>query len=228
MNAMTHEAPRASLFDLLLRDADAADALCADAESSARLMPQLVGISTLGLAAFALSKGALYHVGFEDSGQGAQDLLLSSGRIFLAYFVGFFGTQIASLPSAYFYALLAGVKTHGWRVAVEALRSQATSALVLLGLVPVHLAVGLGVGLGYGQHSLAFELVWFSSAALPFLAGLAGVRSMHRNFYRLVRDARPEESRTPAPALLVLAWSALFTVLAPMGVYCMSAWLWSW
>lgn len=228
MNAIKHSEP--ALSELLLKEPEALDALCGDAESTASLLPRLVGISALGLGAFALVQGGLA------AGPGAElmapfsaesahvGLPRAVGVVFLSYAAGFFGAQVASLPSAYFYALLAGVKTHSWRVAAEAMRSQATSSLVLLGLLPVYLAVALGLAMGadpvtstFGERETA-RFVLHLGYLLPFVAGLSGVRSMHRNFLGLVRGARKDGERTPMPTLLVLAWSMLFAVLAPLGV----------
>ncbi|MCB9759841.1 MAG: hypothetical protein H6739_08410 [Alphaproteobacteria bacterium] len=216
------EAP--DVVELLIRRRDEADAACADVEQATALLPRLVAVSTVALGAYAVVHGGMLSLAedplFLDA-LTARGPLPTIGVVFLAYVAGLFGAQVASLPSAYFYALLTGIRTHGWRVAVEAMRAQATSAVVLLGLLPVYLAVGLGFslssgGVGEGFRILAIDLLGYT---LPFVAGLAGVITMGRAFSALVREARPEPGRRAMPLLLVFAWSVLFTALAPLGVW---------
>lgn len=218
-------ADRVSVVDLLIRRRDLMDEAVTDRDAAARLLPRLVGISVVGVAAFSVVQGGLLTLegaAVWPAGVSETSPLKAMGSVFLAYSAGLFGAQVASLPSAYFYALLAGVKTHGWRVAVEAMRAQATSATVLLGLLPVYFAVALGVALGFD------DLQWFwrnlvigvGGYTLPFVAGLGGVVAMLRAFTQLVRGPQVEGvARSPMPVLLVLSWSVLFTAMAPLAVW---------
>lgn len=210
-----------STFEMLVQHRELGEAACEHPERAARLLPRLAAISALGLVAYALVQGAVLSVG----PSGAQPLGLEQASfpvralaLFLAYAAGIFGAQVAALPSAYFYALQAGIRTHAWRIAAEAMRAQATAAVVLLGLLPVYLAAGLGVGLGHADSGTTMLVHGMIGYTLPFVGGLAGTVGLARAFVRIARGASSEGSRSPWPVMAVLAWSALFTSLAPLAV----------
>ncbi len=151
---------------------------------------------------------------------GGDDLFRSTVAVARAYGLGFFGAQVAALPSAWFYALLAGIRQPAWRVAGEAMRAHATTSMVQIGLLPVYFAAALGlVFLDPGLHGAGRVAVGFGYL-IPFVSGLAGTTAMYRAFTRQLAATRldPEASRSPAPSLLVFAWSLLFTAMAPLGV----------
>ncbi len=220
-------APPPGLVDLLLRERTAADALCADREAAATLLPQLVGVGAVGIAAGAVVHGGLLVA----NGATLADHALADGpgwwaplALFLSFEVAFTAAQLAGLPSFYFFGLLAGIRTHGWRIAVESLRARATAAVVLLGLLPIYFAVGLGAALlfdapGFGGQ-VQGRLVLMAGYALPFVAGLAAPASLYRAFCGLVPTG-PDGTggRRPMPLLLVFAWSGFFSTLAPLGAW---------
>ena len=207
-----------STFDLLVRDRDAAYAECAEAERATRLMPRFIGLGLASFLAYAAAMGLLHAVNPDPLG-GAEDPIRFGARIFCAYAGAFFGTNIAALPTFYFHTLIAGVRTHGWRVSVEVMRAQATEATVMLGVLPAFLAAGIGA-------SMMNLTLWADSAEafgylLPFVAGLPGSLGLLRTMRRLAAEApdRPHSQRNATPTLLALAWCALFTVMAPVGVW---------
>lgn len=207
-----------STFDLLVRDRDTAYAECGDAARAARLLPRFIGLGLAGFLAHAAAMG-LMHAVSPDALSATDDPLRFGGRVFLAYAGAFFGTNIAALPTFYFHALMAGMRTHGWRISVEVMRAQATEATVLLGLLPALLAAGVGAAL------MGLEL-WADAALalgflLPFVAGLPGSLGLLSTLRRLAEEAQPEDHihRDATPTLLALAWCTLFTVMAPVGVW---------
>jgi hypothetical protein len=230
MNAIPNTAPASTgMVDLLLRERAATDTLCADQDQAAAILPRLLGIAAIGVAAWAAVEGGLL-VG---SAQVVFPEALAGGpwwwapvALFVAYETAFLGVQLAGLPSFYFYGLLAGIRTHGWRIAVESLRARATAAVVLLGVLPVYLAVGLGLVLvfpdstvlGMTLHTLFLTV---GGMALPFLCGLAAPLSLYRAFTRMVAEVQVDGAtrRRPMPVVLVLAWSVFFSVLAPLGAW---------
>lgn len=219
MNAVLHEP---ALIDMLLREPAAADVRCADPDAASQLLPRLIGISLAGLGAFAVVQGALVAAPGPWPGAGAPaDTPRAIAVVFCAYAGGLFGAQIAGLPSAWFYALLAGLRASTWRIAVEAMRAQATAATVLLGLLPVYLAAGLGIRLVDAPELLEALVIGLIGYTLPFVAGLAGTIGMYGAFSRMVAEARArgEATNTAVPLLLVFAWSVLFTAMAPLGVW---------
>lgn len=210
-----------AISDRILRDAPGLDVEAAHPDSAFALLPRLVGLGVTGLVAYSVVQTLLVHLAGPDLVPDASVLAVGA-RIGSAYLFGFFGAQVAGLPSAWFYALLAGIRTDAWRVTVEAMRAQATSAIVLLGLLPVYLAVGVGVTM-VDEDALEFMVVACGGYSLPFFAGLWGTAAMYRSFRRLVERerARAEAPRTAMPSLLVLAWAMLFTAMAPLGVFAM-------
>lgn len=198
------------LVHLLLHDREAMDLTMADAGASTAALPGMIATSLLGYAAFGAAHGyaltLLHPVRYPD-------LTLTIAGVTLAYGGAFFGAKLACVPSAYFYALLAGVRTHSLRLTVEAMRAQATQGVVLLGLVPVYFAAVLGIALADPKSAVAVEAIGW---ALPFVAGFWGVAQLYRALSRLVRKA-PDGARSAMPSLLVFAWTALVALLAPMG-----------
>ena len=202
------------LVILLLQEPTHLDAQFAEPSTAAAVMPRLITVSLLATGAHALAIGALLHQSAGD------DFYWATLAVAKAYGLGFFGAQVAALPSAWFYALLAGIRQPAWRVAAEAMRAHATTSMVQIGLLPVYFAAALGLvfldpGLfGWGRIAAGAGYV------LPFVSGLAGTTAMYRAFSRQLAVARldPDASRSPAPSLLVFAWSLLFTAMAPLGV----------
>lgn len=210
-----------SLYNLLVRDRQAATERCAEPESAASLLPRFAGLGLLGFGAYGAVMG-LVHAQLPPEWPWATDDGLWMGtRYFLTFAGAFFGTKVATLPTYYFHALLAGIRTHAWRVAVEVLRAQATQAMVMIGLLPLFLAMGIGAG-RLGDRGLA-ELVLGGGLLLPFVAGLPGTWTMYGSLRRMAREATPTDEpwtpgrRGPMPGLLLLAWTLLFTVMAPVG-----------
>lgn len=209
------EAPPApSLVELLLHDRLALDVELADAHHAARRLPGMIALSLAGYGAFGLAHGwAMLSV----TPQTQADLLLTPAKVAVAYAGGFFGAKMVSLPSAYFYALLAGVRTHPLRLTAEAMRAQATQGVVMLGIVPVYFAGVMGLSL---MGSTLAPILLGAGYILPLFAGLWGVGQLYGGLYRLVKAGRaPGAFRTPMPALLVLAWTALVGILAPLAIF---------
>lgn len=218
-----------SLVDLLLRDRDQADRACADPATAARLLPRFIGLSALGIGAWSVVHGLLLSLSTQQlnpHGLFGAPITVTIPALFLAYEGALTGAQVAGLPTFSFYGLMAGFRTHAWRIATESLRARATAALVLMGLLPVYLAVGLGLvllfpepgGVGAAWQALVLGIGGFT---LPFVAGLAAPASLLRVFRKLAHEAedgRPGQGRRPMPLLLAMAWSAVFSVMAPLGV----------
>ena len=211
-----------TLVDLLLRRPEALDAALAGPQTALAMNSRLIPLALGGLLAYGAVQGLLLtqsRMALWPVDLAASPPALAMGAVGLAYVGGMFGAQVAGLPSAWFYAALAGVRVPAARIAGEALRAQATSALVLLGLLPVYLAAGLGLtALNQGDLSSVAKglVIGVFGYALPFVAGLAGVISLYRAFGRVLRAAAGAE-RAAGPLRLVFLWSVLFTAMAPLG-----------
>jgi hypothetical protein len=214
--------PQRPLIDLLLRSPEALDAALEQPQAALSTTSRLLPLALGGLLAYGAVQGLLLtesRTAMWPTPVAGGIPLFSMGVVGLAYVGGFFGAQVAGLPSAWFYAALAGVRVPAARIAGEALRAQATSALVLLGLLPIYLAAGLGLTAiehSGGMAALKTLVIGLFGFTLPFVAGLAGVIALYRAFGRILR-AQAGEERAAGPLRLVLAWSVLFTAMAPVG-----------
>jgi hypothetical protein len=137
-----------------------------------------------------------------------------------AYVLGMIGAIGVCMPSFYFYGLLAGAKIRMVDVVLHALKCQATTAIVLFGLLPIYLAALLALIVFIGEATL-IQSTLLIGAVLPFVAGLYGVASLGAGFLRLL-DELPEERRGERRIFLyrlVLAWSAVYTAVTPIMIY---------
>src|SRR5262245_30793591 len=69
----------------------------------------------------------------------------SAFALLAAYCFGLSATTCICLPSFYFFALLAGVRLTFLQIAGQVVRCKANSAVVLLGILPIYVAVVLGL-----------------------------------------------------------------------------------
>lgn len=197
-------------FDTLVRDAAGLDDSLIEPGGPGRWIGPLFRMSTLGLAAHGAVLGAVaIAAGRADwTALGLYPAVLVAGLTL---------TLAVCLPSFYFYTQMAGVDASFGFVTAQALRVQSRTAVLLLGALPVYVALALARQLGFGW-TLAdvLTLGWM----LPFLLGVTSVISLFRSFRRL--SDRLPQTRPRARQLLllmVLAWGAVYTVVAPMALW---------
>src|SRR6185436_14087290 len=97
----------------------------------------------------------------------------------LAYDLGLVAATCLCLPSFYFFSLLVGVRFSVAQIVSQVMRSKAASAVVLVGILPIYVAVVLGMVV-FGAEEQVLEGCLYVGLALPFLAGLEGVRALYR------------------------------------------------
>lgn len=223
---MSTHSPTLHVVHGLIHPATQTEATWESPREAAETLPRLVGVSFGALLAYALGHAAVIHfssVEFMPSALRDQGILRLAGTLFISYAGAFFAANCAALPSFYFFTLLAGMRAPPWRVALDAMRAQATEGVTLLGLLPIYVAAGLGLALidpvGAQQAGpLEAMLVLLIGYPLPFIAGLAATAALLRSFRRLQATIPADLAAGTTPTLLALAWAGLFTVLAPMGV----------
>jgi hypothetical protein len=140
--------------------------------------------------------------------------------LWAAYTLGLVAATGICLPSFYFYGLLAGVKITMVQVTTHVLKGKATTAIMLLGLLPIYLAVVLGLII-FRATPDALQVALGVGLVLPFLAGLWGVRSIYTGFMRLA-DTLPVKCRDRRACFLrrlTLAWAACYTVVSPVMIW---------
>jgi len=214
------------LVELLLKDQRRLDAMIRDDALARNLIPRLLAVALLGLTVFGIAVTVIMNLGGEQL-TWVPPARWSDGTfasLTLAYVLGPIAALGVCLPSFYFYGLLAGVKLTMLRAATYAVKCQAVAAVVLVGVLPIYVALALGMIV----FSAPVESMLFTIAlglALPFMAGLAGVRSLFVGFTDLA-DTLPSCHKTSRACFLrrlTLAWSVCYTAVTPVMIY----WLWT-
>lgn len=137
-----------------------------------------------------------------------------------AYAFGLIAASAVCLPSLYFYCLLAGVRMTMLEVVVHTLKSKAVAAVALVGILPIYVAVAMGVVI-FGAGELVLAGTMWLGLILPFIAGLWGTVALYQGFAPLC-DTMPAERAMRRECFLrrlVLSWSACYTAVVPVMIY---------
>ena len=138
----------------------------------------------------------------------------------IAYNFGLVATTGICLPSFYFFALLAGVRLSMLQLVGQVLRCKATSAVFLVGILPIYVAVTLGFSV-FKAPDRWQELWFYAGLVLPFVAGLAGVHALYHSVESIAKTL-PAGSRYRRECFfrrLTLSWAACYTAVAPVMIY---------
>jgi len=140
--------------------------------------------------------------------------------LWLAYTVGMVAATGICLPSFYFYGLLSGAKITFLQVTTQIMKGKAATSLMLMGLLPIYVAYVLGM-IVFHAPATSMQPMIFVGLALPFLAGLWGVRSIYRGFMQFADTLTPERRcrRECFLRRLTLACSACYTAVTPVMIY---------
>lgn len=151
----------------------------------------------------------------------------SALQLIAAYCLGLVAATGVCLPSLYFYGLLAGVRMTMVDVVLHSLKSKATGAVGLIGILPMYAAVGMGVIIvagtavtAAGPAGLLTMALWLG-LILPFVGGLFGTLSMYRGFLGLA-DTLPAEGREKRSCFLnrlAISWIAVYTAVTPLMIF---------
>ncbi len=214
------------LAELLLKQPARVDRLAREEARLADLIPHFL---TLALASFAAFAAALVLL-LNAAPAGARPWFLAADwaaggagpalSLALAYTLGLVGATGVCLPSFYFYSLLAGVRVSMLQVTAQVLKGKAFTAVVLVGILPIYVAVVLGL-IVFGARASDLQLALSLGLVLPFLAGLAGVRSIYLGFMGLA-DTLPARRRCRRECFLrrlTLAMAACYTAVTPVMIY---------
>jgi len=146
--------------------------------------------------------------------------VLTGVSLWLAYAVGLVAASGICLPSFYFFGLLAGVRASWLQVTTHVLRGKGATAVLLLGLLPIYVAVALGMVVFHAPNEALRAALW-AGMVLPFVAGLCGVRAIYHAFLALA-DTLPSEQqcrRTCFLRRLTVAWSAVYSLVSPVMIW---------
>lgn len=231
------------LFELILKRRDTLDRVIRDPKLQPVLLPRFLAISLIGFVFFGIAMSLVLtssHVwpaltSISDRLNGSADTLVqfqsspslssrwldgSTLKLTAAFAFGLIATTGVCLPSLYFYGLLAGVRMSFLDVAVQALKSKATSAVALVGILPIYAAIGLGIVVFEAPEPIRVAAYWLG-LVLPFVAGLWGTSALHHSFAQLC-DTLPHERRYDRVCFLrrlVASWGVCYTAVCPVMIY---------
>jgi len=144
----------------------------------------------------------------------------AAAKLILAYSLGLIAATGICLPSLYFYGLLAGIKMSMLDVTIHALKSKATAAVALVGILPIYAAISMGMVI-FGAPASLLKFTLILGLILPFIAGFWGTASLYVGFASLC-DTLPLERRHRRECFLrrlVLSWSACYTAIMPIMIF---------
>jgi hypothetical protein len=192
-----------------------------DATRQPELMARFLAIALTGFTIFGVAQTLVLNASGDWPSwiPSARWTGRSAANLALAYDVGLVAAAGICLPSFYFFGLLAGLRITMLEVAVHSVKCLATTAVFLVGILPIYVAVALGM--------IVFDAAWESlqmtlaiGLALPFLAGLWGVWTLYEGFVAL-GGTLPEDrrwSRTRFLRRLTLAWSVCYSLVTPVMI----------
>lgn len=207
-----------SSLDLLLRGQRELDRILEDHRAHGAVIRKLLLFSVLGLAAHGFVVGLSAQL-FDLSVPAFRALTSGPAAAWMpvAFVTAFLGALSICLPSFYFYTQLAGLDASFRLVTVQALRVQATTAVFLVGALPIYLAVALT---GAVTDAIAPEVVVFIGMAMPFLIGLAGLRALFLGFRHMLSYVEITHQRRGRFLLRLLGlWAAVYTFIAPVALF---------
>jgi uncharacterized membrane protein len=214
------------LVDLMLKDQGRLDTVIREEARAADLMPRLLAIALVGFTIFGIAATLILNLG--DSlpwwVPRARSTFGTWANLTLAYVLGMVAATGVCLPSFYFYGLLAGVKLSMLQSAAHAVKCLAVTAVVLVGALPIYVAVSLGmIVFSAPPEYLRFTIML--GLALPFVAGLWGVKTLFLGFRDLADTLAPSRKAARAMFLrrLTVAWAGCYTAVTPV----MILWLWT-
>jgi hypothetical protein len=203
------------MFDLILRgQAHLTSVLRREKDLPATLQKLLV-LSLLGLGVHGLV------VGFAAEVLGANLFGGAVGHPTLwmpiAFVFAFVGALCVCLPSFYFYTQLSGLDASFRLVTAQALRAQATTAVLLLGVTPFYAALVLAGALGFIEST---NHVIVAGLVVPFVVALFGMRALYKGFCDLAQVLPlTHQRRGDFLRRMVLCWAVVYTSVAPVALY---------
>ncbi len=215
------------LVEILLKFPGRADQLNRDEALQAHLIPRFLAIALSSYALFAVAMLIILNAAPAEA--YPRRLLTvppaswhngSGPGLLAAYLIGLVAASCICLPSFYFFALLAGAKMTMLQIVGVVVRGTATSALVLVGILPIYVAVILGLVIVHSPVEL-LEYGLYLGLVLPFVAGLAGVHAIYRGVTGMA-ETMPDACRSGRACFLrrlTVSWAVCYTAVSPVMIY---------
>ena len=231
------------IVELILKQRPTLDRLIRDPSRQRELMTRFLAISLIGFTFFGIAMvlvltttsvwpqlasidsvlqngGRLIEFDAIEGSLFSVQIASDSGTLILAYSLGLIAATGICLPSLYFYGLLSGIRMSMLDVTIHALKAKATSAIALIGILPIYAAICMGIAIFHAPEPLIRGALWLG-LILPFIAGLWGTRSLYVGFSGLC-DTMPAEHRHKRACFLrrlVVSWGACYTAISPVMIY---------
>ncbi len=232
------------LIELILKGPRGLEYLVRRDDLQPRLIPRFLAIASLSFALFSVALTVVIItsgvspqltameevlrsdtplIRFESAtGMSLLDRTASAWPLLIAYVFGLTAATGVCLPSLYFYGLLSGVKLSMLDCVTHAMKAKANTAVALVGILPIYIAVCMGVMI-FSDHLPRLFLEWalWLGFILPFLAGVWGTASLYQGFSGLADTLPPErcERRGCFLRRLVASWGACYTAVAPVMIF---------
>jgi hypothetical protein len=220
--AHEEECSASGLVELMLKDRARLDELLREGPRQAELIPRFLGIALAGFTLYGVAATVVLNAAATAPPwvPAARWAHHTAANLILAYDLGLIAAAGVCLPSFYFYGLLAGLRISMLQVTTQTVKCLATTAVVLVGILPLYVAVALGA-IVFGAPSSWLHRTIDLGLLLPFIAGLWGVRSLYVSFMRLADTMRPDRREARACFLrrLTLAWAACYSVVTPVMIH---------
>jgi hypothetical protein len=214
------------LIELTLKDRRRLDALIRNESLAPELITRLLAVALLGFTIFGIATTVILNLepslpAWVPRARWSDGTLLN---LTLAYALGLVAATGVCLPSFYFYGLLAGVKLSMLQSTAHAVKCLAITSVVLVGALPIYVAVSLGMVV-FSASAELLRLTTEVGLALPFMAGLWGVRTLFLGFAEFADTLPPCRQAERACFLrrLTVAWAGCYTAVTPL----MIIWLWT-
>ncbi|MGE3805897.1 MAG: hypothetical protein AB7K24_14590 [Gemmataceae bacterium] len=223
---LADDASMTGVIELLLKGQDRLDSLARDERRQADLIPRYLAIVLTSFSVYALALVLLLDAA---PPQARPELLrerwASAGpapaiSLWAAYTLGMIASSGVCLPSFYFFGLLSGVRVSLVQVVGHIMKGKASTAMMLLGLLPIYVALMLG-SIVLAAPPDRIETLLLLGLLLPFGAGMWGVVSIYSGFQGHC-DTLPEARRARRACFLrrlTFAWAALYTIVTPVMIF---------
>jgi hypothetical protein len=226
-SAAANERTTLGLVEVLLKNPSRADTINREERRQAALIPRFLGIALCSYVLFSLAMVVILSTAPPEA-QPHRYLPVPTVYwtnrpalgLLVAYNIGLVAATCICLPSFYFFALLAGVRMTMLQVVGQVLRCKASSAIVLVGILPIYVAIVLGMVV-FSAPVETLELVLYLGLLLPFIAGLEGVRAIYRGVMGMAETLPPERRcrRECFLRRLTFSWAAVYTAVSPVLIY---------
>jgi hypothetical protein len=214
------------LAEMLLKEPARVNALTRDDTRQGELLPRFLALALISFSIYAVALALVLRAAPAEAlppflaEPWSAGTLQPALALWAGYTLGMIAASGICLPSFYFFGLLSGVRVSVLQTVAHVLKGKGATSIMLVGLLPIYVAIALGMIV---FKAPADTLQWsvYLGLALPFVAGLWGVRSIYQGFMALA-DTLPEEQRCRRACFLrrlTVAWSICYTAVTPVMIY---------